>query len=91
MNSTLVDMPKKPQKTPTSPSGEAKKQYPSRKKVKYVGIPTQYWELLKGMTEDGGDHEGRSMAYLVKIAIRRMLHGSGKVDDKGKPVQPPGE
>ncbi len=85
MTATLHDMPKK-----TKGSASPKPKYPSREKLKYVGIPKEFWELVYGMTEDGEKYEGRSIAYLVKIAVRTFLQSEGKVDAKGRPVvQPP--
>ena len=61
--------------------------YPSRSKIKYAGLPREYWELLEGLTVDGAKFEGRSVAYLAKIAVRAFLRAEGLVDDKGKPVE----
>jgi hypothetical protein len=63
----------------------AKKSPPSRDKLKYVGIPREYWDIFAAMTQDGEKYEGRSIAFLVKVACRKMLQEEGKVDEKGKP------
>ncbi len=59
--------------------------YPSRDKVTYTAIPREYGDLLKGLTADGEAYEGRSVAFLTKIAVREFLHRLGKVDEKGRP------
>lgn len=64
-----------------------KKKPPSREKLKYVGIPREYWEIFDALGADGEKYEGRSVAYLVKIAVRKMLQDEGKVDERGKPKQ----
>jgi hypothetical protein len=64
------------------------KPYPSRASVVYVGVPRVYGALLDSMTEDGGKYEGRSRAFLAKLALRRFLQAEGLLDDKGKPIKP---
>lgn len=82
MTDTVIDMPKKPKK----PSGAGKKgPYPSRSKIKYAGLPVEYWDLLDSLTVEGGEYEGRSVAFLNKIAVRAFLQTKGLVDEKGKP------
>lgn len=86
MAGNLLGMAKEPKKT------GKKKPFPSRLAVKYVQIPREYWDIFDGMTEDGEKYEGRSVAFLVKLACRAMLKTEGKVDDKGKPLDnPPSE
>lgn len=68
-------------KKPTS-----KKRPPSRDKVKYVQIPKEYWDIFHALAQDGEKYEGRSVAYLVKLACRTALQGEGKLDAKGKPI-----
>ena len=79
MTSNVFDMAKGDKKT------AKKKPYPSRLKVKYVQIPKAYWEMLDGLTADGAKHEGRSVAYLARIAVKKLLQDEGLLDDKGKP------
>jgi hypothetical protein len=77
MAGNVLDMGKK--------KPDAKKRPPSRDKVKYVQIPKEYWDLLNGLSQDGEKYEGRSVAFLAKLAVRAMLQTEGLVDDKGKP------
>jgi hypothetical protein len=63
------------------------KAYPSREKVAYVGVPRVYGALLDSLTADGEKYEGRSRAFLAKLALRRFLQSEGLLDDKGKPKQ----
>jgi len=81
-------MPRPPKK---KGDGAAKApRYPSRDRVKYTGIPREYWDLLDGMTGDGEEYEGRSVAFLAKIAVRAFLQSKGKLDGKGRPLPPAG-
>lgn len=80
MDANVLSMAKAPKK-------QAKKRPPSRDKVKYVQIPRDYWEMLHKLTEDGEKYEGRSVAYLAKVAVRAMLRAEGKVDDKGRAIE----
>lgn len=57
-----------------------KKVYPSRAKVKYVGIPGDLFELLTKL----GEKEERSAAYYAKKAIVKWL-----ADEKGIEYKPP--
>lgn len=82
MTNTLLDMPKPPKK------GTKGKTFPSREKVKYAGIPAEYWSLLDGLTADGEKYEGRSVAFLSKLAVRAFLQAEGKLDEKGRPIPP---
>ena len=46
------------------------------------------FDLLDGLTADGEKYEGRSVAFLTKMAVRAFLQNEGKVDDKGRPLPP---
>jgi hypothetical protein len=67
-----------------------KKKPASRDKLKYVGIPKEFWLVFEELSQDGEKYEGRSIAFLVKMACRSMLQAEGRVDDKGK-VLPKGD
>jgi hypothetical protein len=75
----LTAMPPKKKSKDTSPTG---KRFPSREKIKYVGIPTNFWEALESMSvAEGTDprFEGRSVAYMSTLAIREFLEKHGKL------------
>lgn len=82
MPDIVLDMPT-PKKNAKGRAG--KKPFPSREKVKYVSVPRDYWDLVKSLTGDGEKYEGRSVAFLAKLALRAWLQAEGKVDEKGKP------
>ncbi len=71
---------------PKPKKGAGGKRYPSRAKVTYTGIPAEYAALLRELAADGGKYEGRSVAFLTKLAVRALLRAEGKVDDKGRPL-----
>ncbi len=81
MTGNVLDMAKDAKKKPVG-----KKVPPSRAKLKYVGIPKEYWLIFEAMSRDGEKYEGRSIAFLVKMACRSMLQAEGKLDEKGKPL-----
>lgn len=83
MRDTLLDMPRK--KGPKS-GDDAKGLPPSRGKLTYTAIPKEYGDILKGLTEEGEEYEGRSVMFLTKLAVRAFLQGKGKLDAKGKPI-----
>lgn len=68
---------KKPDPVPENPPA---KRYPSRDKVKYTYIPIEYWLALEAI----GKPIERSVAFLVKQAVREYLERSGKL-----PKRPP--
>lgn len=84
MSGNVLDMAKEPKK-PSGKGRAGKKPFPSRLNVKYVQIPKDYWHILDGLTVDGAKYEGRSVAFLAKIAVRKFLQDEGLVDEKGKP------
>lgn len=73
-------------KKTTKPAADATR-YPSRDKIKYAGIPRAYWDLLEGMSTDGGAFDKRSVSFLTTLAVRNFLFANGKVDEKGKPIE----
>lgn len=87
MAGTVLDMPSKPKSD--AKGGRKTPKYPSREKLKYVGIPKEYWAIADALTADGEKYEGRSVAFLVKVAVRAWLVAEGVVDEKGKPISPP--
>lgn len=70
----------KPRKKPPS-------QPPARQKVSYVAVPVEYGAILDALCADGEKYEGRSRAFLAKLAVRAFLQAEGKVDAKGKPIE----
>lgn len=83
MNGTLSLMPKP--KKPTSKEPTAKTpRYPSRDKIKYAGIPSDYWDLLESLTVEGAKFEGRSVSFLTKLAVRAFLQSEGKLSPPPK-------
>jgi hypothetical protein len=79
-------MPKKPDKP--KPASPGKPRYPSRERVKSVSIPKDYWEMLDAATRDDDRYEERTVAYLVRVAIREWLERHGKLPPRKPP--PPG-
>lgn len=69
--------------------GRKTPKYPSREKIKYLGVPKEYWDMLDAMTADGEEFEGRSVSFLGKLAVRAFLQARGKLDDKGRPIDQP--
>lgn len=65
--------PKKPKSEPVKP------RYPSRDKIKYAGIPSDYWDMLESLTAEGAKFEGRSVSFLTKLAVRAFLQSEGKL------------
>jgi hypothetical protein len=79
---------KQPPKSSKSQQGRKTPKYPSRDKIKYAGIPEEYWDALEAMgkEEDGPFHK-RSCAYLVTLAVRRFLTEQKRLPPK--PAPPP--
>ncbi|QDU24198.1 hypothetical protein [Urbifossiella limnaea] len=75
-------MPRPPKKG----NAEQPARYPSRDKVTYTAIPKEYGDILKAMTADSEEYEGRSVAFLTKLAVREFLQRKGRLDDKGRPI-----
>jgi hypothetical protein len=65
---------------------ERKPPHPSRAKVTYAAVPVEYAKLLRELAAPGEKHEGRSIAFLTRLAVRAFLAAEGKVDEKGRPV-----
>lgn len=56
------------------------KRYPSRDNIKYVALPLELWERLKGLADD----EDRSVSWMVRKAVRELLDrqsSAGPADD----------
>lgn len=87
MPDNLLTMPKKPTKPKTT--GKTPR-YPSREKIKYAGLPKDYWDLLESLTGVAGKYERRSVSFLATLAVRKFLQDEGLVDDLGKPKPKPG-
>jgi len=60
----------------TGASGDAKR-YPSRDKFKYVAVPVEFWDVLNVI----GQEEERSVAYMVKVAVREWLEKRGRLPE----------
>lgn len=58
----------------------------ARKAVTYAAVPAEYAPLLAALAAEGAKYEGRSRAYLAKLALKRFLQAEGLLDEKGKPV-----
>jgi len=56
-------------------SEDGVRRYPSRDKVKYAAVPTEMWEALQAI----GEEEERSVAYMVKVAVREFLERKGRL------------
>lgn len=62
-----------------------RKTFPSRKKVAYAAVPAEYAPLLGRLAAEGAKYEGRSRAFLTKLALRRFLQAEGLLDESGRP------
>ena len=51
------------------------KRYPSRDRVKYIPVPTDWWQALA----DFGSEDDRSAAYMGRKAIREFLERAGRL------------
>lgn len=78
----------KPKSGKNAPTSKPAK-YPSRAKVKYVGIPRELHAVLKAMTKDeSSQFHGRSCAYLATISIKQFLK---RLPPKSEASDPPAE
>ena len=57
-----------------------RKRWPSRERVRYAGIPTEYWNVLV----EYGRPDGFSVSALVRRAVREHLARLGLVDKQGR-------
>lgn len=85
MSNSLQVMPRPRKKGAGKP-----KRPPSRERITYTAIPKEYGDLLRGLTAEGEEYEGRSVAFLTKLAVRAFLQARGKVDARGRPLPPGG-
>jgi hypothetical protein len=77
-------------RTPKKGGADRPARYPSRDKVTYTAIPKEYGDILRSLTADSEEYEGRSVAFLTKLAVREFLQRKGRLDDKGRPIPPKG-
>lgn len=73
LSEPMADKKPKPKPSKGTPPRKTPR-YPSRDKIKYAGIPEEYWNALEAMgdEEDGPFHK-RSCAYLVTLAVKQFL------------------
>lgn len=67
----------------------AGKKYPSRERVKYVGIPAAMYDELERYARDHSTEiDEKSISWAARLAIHRFLTAEGRWPPKQPPATP---